>query len=100
MADLYQTLGVSKGASAAEIKKAYHKMARTCHPDVTKNDPKSAEKFKEISAAYDKLAYLMAEGKLAQAVEKIYPLAEVKDAVARAQEEFRGGKIVISMAEL
>lgn len=54
----------------------------------------------EISAAYDKLAYLMAEGKLAQAVEKIYPLAEVKDAVARAQEEFRGGKIVISMAEL
>ena len=53
MADLYQTLGVSKSASAAEIKKAYHKLARTCHPDVTKNDPKAAEKFKEISAAYD-----------------------------------------------
>ena len=53
MADLYQTLGVSKNASSAEIKKAYHKMARTCHPDVTKNDPKAAEKFKEISSAYD-----------------------------------------------
>ncbi|MBP5535028.1 MAG: DnaJ domain-containing protein [Alphaproteobacteria bacterium] len=53
MTDLYQTLGVSKSASAAEIKKAYHKLARTCHPDVTKNDPKAAEKFKEISAAYD-----------------------------------------------
>ena len=52
MADLYQTLGVSKSASAAEIKKAYHKLARTCHPDVAKNDPKAAEKFKEISAAY------------------------------------------------
>ncbi len=53
MADLYQKLGVSKGASSAEIKKAYHKLARTCHPDVTKNDPKAAEKFKDISAAYD-----------------------------------------------
>lgn len=52
MADLYQILGVSKNASSSEIKKAYHKLARTCHPDVTKNDPKSAEKFKEISAAY------------------------------------------------
>lgn len=53
MTDLYQTLGVSKTASAAEIKKAYHKLARTCHPDVAKNDPKAAEKFKDISAAYD-----------------------------------------------
>ena len=53
MTDLYQTLGVSKTASAADIKKAYHKLARTCHPDVAKNDPKAAEKFKDISAAYD-----------------------------------------------
>ena len=53
MTDLYQTLGISKTASAADIKKAYHKLARTCHPDVAKNDPKAAEKFKDISAAYD-----------------------------------------------
>lgn len=53
MTDLYQTLGVSKTATATDIKKAYHKLARTCHPDVAKNDPKAAEKFKDISAAYD-----------------------------------------------
>lgn len=56
MTDLYQVLGVSKGATAADIKKAYHKIARTCHPDVAKNDPKAAEKFKEASSAYDILS--------------------------------------------
>lgn len=56
MADLYQILGVSKTASAAEIKKAYHKIARTSHPDVAKNDPKAAERFKEASNAYDILS--------------------------------------------
>ena len=56
MTDLYQTLGVSKGASAADIKKAYNKIARTCHPDVAKNDPKAAERFKEASSAYDILS--------------------------------------------
>lgn len=56
MADLYHILGVSNTASAAEIKKAYHKIARTCHPDVAKNDPKAADKFKEASVAYEILS--------------------------------------------
>lgn len=51
--DLYSILGISKTASKAEIKTAYHKLARKYHPDVNKDNPAAAERFKEISAAYD-----------------------------------------------
>lgn len=56
MADLYSTLGVSKSSSAADIKKAYYKVARECHPDTCKGDPKKTAKFKEASAAYEILS--------------------------------------------
>ena len=49
--DYYDVLGVDKGASEKEIKKAYRKLAREYHPDVS-DDPQSTEKFKEISEAY------------------------------------------------
>lgn len=51
--NLYDVLGVSKGATATEIKSQYRKLARKYHPDLNKEDKAAAEKFKEISAAYD-----------------------------------------------
>ncbi len=50
--DYYKVLGVEKGASASEIKKAYRKLALKYHPDKTKGDKAGEDKFKEISAAY------------------------------------------------
>ncbi len=52
---LYETLGISEGASADEIKKAYRKLARKYHPDINK-DPEAQDKFKEINAAYEVLS--------------------------------------------
>ena len=53
--DYYEILSVPKNASAAEIKKAYRKLAQKHHPDANAGDPKAEERFKEVSAAYDVL---------------------------------------------
>jgi molecular chaperone DnaJ len=54
--DYYGTLGVKKGASTDDIRKAFRKLARKYHPDVNPGDKKSEEKFKEISEANDVLS--------------------------------------------
>jgi molecular chaperone DnaJ len=54
--DLYSVLGVSRKASADEIKKAYRKLARKYHPDRNQGDKESEERFKEVQEAYDTLS--------------------------------------------
>jgi DnaJ-class molecular chaperone len=53
--DFYKTLGVSEKASADELKKAYRKLAKKYHPDVTGGDKAKEAKFKEITEAYETL---------------------------------------------
>src|SRR5712671_1317675 len=55
MKDPYSVLGVSKTASADDLKKAYRKLAKKLHPDVNPGDKKSEERFKEVSSAFEVL---------------------------------------------
>ncbi|MFN7678882.1 MAG: DnaJ domain-containing protein, partial [Cyanobacteriota bacterium] len=53
--DYYATLGVERGASAEEIRKAYRRLAQRYHPDVSKEE-EAEERFKEVSEAYQTLS--------------------------------------------
>lgn len=54
--DYYDVLGVAKGASDDEIKKAHRKLAKKYHPDLNRDNPEAAEKFKELNEAYEVLS--------------------------------------------
>jgi DnaJ-class molecular chaperone len=54
--DLYQRLGLKRGASEAEIKKAYRSLAKQLHPDRNQDNPDAAKRFGEVTAAYDLLS--------------------------------------------
>ena len=54
--DLYQRLGIKRGATEAEIKKAYRSLAKQLHPDRNKDNPKANERFSQITQAYDILS--------------------------------------------
>ena len=54
--DYYEVLGLKKGATDAEIKKAYRQMAKKYHPDLNPDDPEAEAKFKEVNEANDVLS--------------------------------------------
>ncbi|MDR1806037.1 MAG: molecular chaperone DnaJ [Clostridium sp.] len=54
--DFYEVLGIAKGASAEEIKKAYRQKAKDCHPDLHPEDPNAVQKMQEVNEAYEVLS--------------------------------------------
>lgn len=81
--DPYKLLGVPRSASDAEIRKAYRALAKKYHPDVNKDKPQMAEKFKEISAAYSLLSD--------KDMKKRYDNGQV-DGSGQQQNPFAGGR--------
>jgi DnaJ-class molecular chaperone len=54
--DYYGTLGVPRSAGGEEIRKAYRRLARKCHPDLNPGDKAAEERFKKVQEAYDVLS--------------------------------------------
>jgi DnaJ-class molecular chaperone len=80
--DPYEVLGVRRGASDSEIKKVYRRLAKSLHPDMHPGDRRAAERFKEVTAAYDLLGDPDKRGK--------FDRGEI-DADGRERAPFRAG---------
>ena len=87
MRDPYSVLGVSKSASAADIKSAYRKLAKKLHPDANKSDPKAASRFSELNAAYE----IVGDDDKRKAFDRGEIDAEGKPRFQGGFEGFRGG---------
>lgn len=88
--DYYQILGIKKNASAADIKKAYRKLARKYHPDLNPNDQEAAEKFKQINEANEVLSDADKRKKYDQYGEN-WKHGEEYEKAQRAQQHYGGG---------
>lgn len=80
MADPYSILGVSRGADEKAIKSAYRKLAKELHPDKNKDNPKAAERFSDVTRAYDLLSDAQKRGQ--------YDRGEIDE---NGQPRFAGG---------
>src|SRR6185369_13883832 len=87
MRDPYDVLGVSKSASAADIKSAFRKLAKKLHPDANKHDPKAASRFAELNAAYE----ILGEADKRKAFDRVEIDAEGKPRF-QGFEGFGGGR--------
>src|SRR4029078_757521 len=89
--DYYEVLGISRDASADEIKQAYRKLARRHHPDVNKN-PGAEETFKEVNEAYQLLNHPDTERRYDRFGPTFRQLPEgYEETVAAARGSRRGG---------